>query len=165
MMSAGGIGTTKACKETIKDVTIHRSMIRAGNTKPGPKCGGPDGKGIKTQVRPKNREMKGEQVSKRCVRFLKAKHIVIGGLESVMKIKNRSKTTCPVCMMQVETHSCPATLRWEGKERFFCSETCRENFLEAKSSCWEKKGSWGRWLEKVARSNEKLFGKKGPCCH
>ena len=82
-----------------------------------------------------------------------------------MRIKNRSKATCPICMMQVDPQSRPRTLRWEGKEKYFCSESCRDKFLQSRCSCQPEKGRWGRWLDRVARSNEKQFGKKGPCCH
>lgn len=27
------------------------------------------------------------------------------------------------------------------------------------------KGAIGRWLNKMAKANEKAFGPKGPCCH
>jgi YHS domain-containing protein len=57
-----------------------------------------------------------------------------------------------------------------GNRYWFCAEACRSAFdnnpnkyLELKAK--KKKGWFGRFLEHMAKANEKEFGCAGPKCH
>jgi YHS domain-containing protein len=58
----------------------------------------------------------------------------------------------------------------KGRRYFFCAENCRKSFeanpkkyLEAKHR--KKKGRLGRYLERMAKINEKEFGCSRHRCH
>lgn len=70
----------------------------------------------------------------------------------------------PVCgmMVQVTDESPFCTLR--GKRYYFCCSRCRDDFESNSNKYVGGRGRLNRWLEKVARDNEKEFGGK-PCCH
>ena len=76
----------------------------------------------------------------------------------------------PVCGMTVEPDQTNFVSIHQGRKYWFCAETCRrvfeenpKKYLKPKSS--NKKGWFGRYLERMAKVNEKEFGCSGPGCH
>jgi YHS domain-containing protein len=76
----------------------------------------------------------------------------------------------PVCGMEVNPNTTFFVNTYRGKIYHFCSKGCLQKFeevphryLNVKSS--KPKGWWKRYLERLARSNEELFGGRPPCCH
>ena len=75
-----------------------------------------------------------------------------------------NKIMDPVCGMMVEIEKSLSSSH-AGKEYFFCDPDCKTNFDRQPEKYMEKKGKFGRWLERVARANEEEFGSKPPKCH
>lgn len=73
--------------------------------------------------------------------------------------------SCPVCHMPVETAHAAHTAEMDGEMHFFCAEGCRRRWLEDNTCCDKPKGRWGRYLERLGRANEEVFGAGGPKCH
>jgi len=76
----------------------------------------------------------------------------------------------PVCGMTVYPNETKLVSVREGHRYFFCAESCRESFeanpekyLGPKSK--KKKGRFGRFLDRMAKINEKEFGCSGHKCH
>jgi YHS domain-containing protein len=79
----------------------------------------------------------------------------------------------PVCGMKVDPNKSDIMTTYEGQEYYFCAEACRREF-EDNPERYQKarpdkskapKTWWGRYLERVAKANEKLFGGRSQCCH
>jgi YHS domain-containing protein len=79
----------------------------------------------------------------------------------------------PVCGMKVNPNKTDIMTAYQGQDYYFCAEACRREF-EAKPKRYqeprpgrrkEPKTWWGRYLERVAKVNEKLFGGRHHCCH
>ncbi len=75
------------------------------------------------------------------------------------------RVPCPVCQMPVNTRGAEFTLQRGGRTYFFCTAGCREAFLQRGCYSGQPKGWWGRYLERLARVNQGLFGNSGPQCH
>lgn len=80
------------------------------------------------------------------------------------------KTIDPVCGMVGEPGREKLMSIHKGNSYWFCAEGCRkafetnpEKYLEPKTA--KKKGWFGRYLDKMARTNEKTFCSKRPRCH
>lgn len=81
-----------------------------------------------------------------------------------------ARTIDPVCGMDVDPGRTKLISVHKGHSYWFCAEACRRAFeahpnkyLEPKPA---KKKSWlGRYLERMAKTNEKEFGCSGPRCH
>ena len=79
----------------------------------------------------------------------------------------------PVCGMKVNTHKTDIMTTYKEQDYYFCAETCHrefkanpERYRESRSGrCKAPKTWWGRYLERVAKANEKLFGGRSHCCH
>ena len=79
----------------------------------------------------------------------------------------------PVCGMNVPPGNAEFVNNYQGRTYYFCAEACRKAFeanpkkyLERKPAKPEgPKGWWGRYLERMARSNRELFGDSRPKCH
>lgn len=76
----------------------------------------------------------------------------------------------PVCGMSVEPDQTNLVSVHEGCSYWFCAEACRDAFqanprkyLESKPA--KKKGWFGRYLDRMAKVNEKEFGCADPKCH
>jgi len=76
----------------------------------------------------------------------------------------------PVCGMKVFPGNSAFVVNYQGDSYYFCAEGCRKafesnptNYLASKPS--KPTGWWGRFLERMAKSNEEVFGCKGPKCH
>lgn len=82
----------------------------------------------------------------------------------------KMKVIDPVCGMEVEPGKTKPFVHYKGRSYWFCADGCRKAFeadpdkyLEPKP---ERKKSWfGRYLDKMAKANEKEFGCAGPRCH
>jgi YHS domain-containing protein len=79
----------------------------------------------------------------------------------------------PVCGVKVDVNTTDFMTTYQGHDYYFCAEACRRKF-EANPKKYpeprhairkEPKTWWGRYLERVAKSNEKLFGGRPHCCH
>ncbi len=94
----------------------------------------------------------------------------MGDMDTTIK-DTQGKTIDPVCGMKVEPGRTKLVSIHKGNIYWFCADGCREAFeadpdkyLEPKRA--EKKGWFGRWLNRMAKSNKKEFGPTGPkCCH
>ena len=80
------------------------------------------------------------------------------------------KVIDPVCGMNVGPGKTKRVSVYQGKSYWFCAEACRiafegnpKKYLEPKPA--KKKGWLGRYLERMAETNEKEFGCTGPRCH
>jgi YHS domain-containing protein len=81
------------------------------------------------------------------------------------------KTIDPVCGMNVEPGKTNLVSVHKGHSYWFCADACRrafkadpDKYLKPEPS--EKKGWFGRWLDRMAKSNKEEFGCHGPkCCH
>ena len=79
----------------------------------------------------------------------------------------------PVCGMKVDPKKTDFKASYHGQDYSFCAEACRREFLKnpqryRKPPSVNSKGPktwWGRYLERLARANEELFGGRPPCCH
>ena len=81
-----------------------------------------------------------------------------------------TKIIDPVCGMGVEPGRTKLVSVHKGHTYWFCAKTCRRAFeadpnkyLEPKPA--KKKGWFGRYLDRIAKTNEKEFGCAGPRCH
>jgi YHS domain-containing protein len=80
------------------------------------------------------------------------------------------KSIDPVCGMEVEPGITRLVAVYQGHSYWFCARACREAFeqnpqkyLESKHP--NRKGWFGRYLERLSKANEEHFGRKGPRCH
>jgi len=76
----------------------------------------------------------------------------------------------PVCGMSVKPARKNLVAFYDGRSYWFCAEGCLSAFeanpkkyLARKSP--KRKGWFGRYLDRLARANEKEFGAAGPRCH
>ena len=76
----------------------------------------------------------------------------------------------PVCHMRVDPHKTHLEAAYQGCNYYFCAESCRkaferdpERFLEinhARKMAW-----WDRYLERLAKAQERGLIILGPKCH
>ena len=84
---------------------------------------------------------------------------------------SQTRTIDPVCGMDVEPGRTKLVSVHKGHSYWFCAESCRRAF-EADPNKYmdpkpvKKKGWFGQWLDRMAKTNKKEFGGGGPrCCH
>jgi YHS domain-containing protein len=70
----------------------------------------------------------------------------------------------PVCGMRVNADGFNINTDFKGHKVYFCAESCRDKFLADPHRFLKPKNWWRRYLDRLARSNAKLFGGKGPTC-
>jgi YHS domain-containing protein len=76
----------------------------------------------------------------------------------------------PVCGMTVKPARKNLVALYDGRSYWFCADACLSAF-EANPKKYlrkspKRKGFFGRYLERLARANEKEFDGAGPkCCH
>jgi YHS domain-containing protein len=70
----------------------------------------------------------------------------------------------PVCGMEVRMKSTNLISTHRGKNYYFCAESCLAAFEEDPDRYLKRKGFFGRFLDRLAKSNEKAFGSRGPSC-
>jgi Cu+-exporting ATPase len=71
----------------------------------------------------------------------------------------------PVCGMKVSSASANLVSTHQGRRYFFCAECCQKAFENNPHKYLKPKGPFGRFLDRLAKSNEKDFGRAGPSCH
>lgn len=81
-----------------------------------------------------------------------------------------ARTIDPVCGMDVEPGRTKLVSVHKGHSYWFCAESCRRAFEADPNKYVEpkpvkKKGWFGRYLERMAKTNKKEFGGAGPRCH
>lgn len=76
----------------------------------------------------------------------------------------------PVCGMEVIPGETRLVSIYRGHSYWFCAEKCRnvfemnpKKYLEPKLA--KPKGWFGRYLDRMAKANQKAFGCSGPKCH
>lgn len=69
----------------------------------------------------------------------------------------------PICGMAVDPEQSIYKIQGVEQTYYFCSETCKEKYLNLKSS-HSKKSWFKRFLEWIARANQKKFGSSPPSC-
>ena len=76
----------------------------------------------------------------------------------------------PVCGMEVVPGEPRLVSEYHGRSFWFCAPGCQKAF-EAdpekylNSACPKRKGWFRRYLDRMARANEKQFGGAGAKCH
>ena len=75
----------------------------------------------------------------------------------------------PICHMKVDPSKTDIVVTHQGRSYYFCSEACRKAFEKNPHKCPKPKltrlkGWWGRYLERVAKANNELFGGGSPRC-
>jgi YHS domain-containing protein len=70
----------------------------------------------------------------------------------------------PVCGMLVNVTDKTPSTTLEGRRYYFCCPRCKHDFMANSRKYFGGRGRLNRWLEKIARANEKEFGGK-PSCH
>lgn len=79
-----------------------------------------------------------------------------------------SKKRDPVCGMTVEPVEGAFTCTHNGQQYYFCAPGCRRAFEENPAkylASKKRKGWWGRYLERMKKANQEVFGPSGPQCH
>jgi YHS domain-containing protein len=90
-------------------------------------------------------------------------------LETAIKDTPNS-TIDPVCGMDVQPGTTKLDSVYEGRSYWFCAEACRRAFDADPGKYLEpapakKKGWFGRFWERMVKTNAKEFGCAGPKCH
>jgi len=75
--------------------------------------------------------------------------------------------TDPICGMDVREEGARHILHFERETIYFCSKICQETYTQqsGKRKSSAKKGPLGRFLEKLAKQNQKSYGDTPPKCH
>jgi YHS domain-containing protein len=75
------------------------------------------------------------------------------------------KVQDPVCSMDINLKSAHPVFAYKGHIYYFCAENCRTAFVKNPEKYIKSKGFFARFLDRMAKSNKKAFGCKGPSCH
>ena len=84
---------------------------------------------------------------------------------------SKGKAVDPVCGMTVDPENAKLFSTHRGCKYYFCASGCLKSFEDdpekyLKPKPAKKKGWFGRYLDRMAKVNEKEFGSQGPrCCH
>ena len=72
----------------------------------------------------------------------------------------------PICGMEVSEEKATHMIHAEHETFYFCSEQCKVSYAKqiGINKPAAKKGFLGRFLEKLAKENEKDFGGQPPTC-
>jgi YHS domain-containing protein len=71
-----------------------------------------------------------------------------------------------VCGMDINPAENVWMTSYGGDDFHFCSEPCLDAFKKNPSQYLKSKGFFARFLDRLARSNQREFGHGGPgCCH
>ena len=71
----------------------------------------------------------------------------------------------PVCGMKVSTASRNLVAMHNGTRYHFCAKSCQTAFTKNPDKYLKPKGPLSRLFARLAKSNEKAFGRAGPSCH
>jgi YHS domain-containing protein len=67
--------------------------------------------------------------------------------------------------MEVSPASTNLVSTHKGQRYYFCAECCKKLFEKNAEKYLKPKGPFGRFLDRLTKANEKVFGKAGPSCH
>lgn len=83
-----------------------------------------------------------------------------------MSNKNILQTRDPVCGRKIDPDNTPRLALYQGRKVYFCSPDCMTSFHKDPNGYMQPKGLIGRFLAKLAKTNDKEFGDKGgpQCC-
>jgi len=73
-------------------------------------------------------------------------------------------TRDPICGMKVDHKKVTFMSTYNGQHFFFCNEACKKTFDAQPSYYIRKKGALNRFLEWIAKGNEKTYHNKPPDC-
>lgn len=84
--------------------------------------------------------------------------------------KTRNTEIDPVCGMEVVPGKTKLVSVYHGRSFWFCAPCCRKDFDEnpqkyLDSGSAKRKGWFRRYLDRMAKANEKYFGTGGAKCH
>jgi YHS domain-containing protein len=83
-----------------------------------------------------------------------------------MEVQTHVREQDPVCGMQVDPTENELVSLHKGRKYYFCAPGCREAFERNPEKYLRRKGPFGRFLDRLAKSNKETFGSSGPsCCH
>ena len=85
--------------------------------------------------------------------------------DSKMVTAQHPRVQDPVCSMDINPKSAHPVYEYKGRTYYFCAENCRSAFSKNPEKYLKPKGFFGRFLDRMAQSNKKAFGCKGPSCH
>jgi Cu+-exporting ATPase len=82
-----------------------------------------------------------------------------------MVTSQHSMVQDPVCGMDINPESTHPVYSYKGDTYYFCIEACRTAFEKNPEKYIKPKGFFSRFLDRMAKSNQKAFGCRGPSCH
>ena len=82
-----------------------------------------------------------------------------------MRVYNQEKVLDPVCGMGISPVSTNLVSTHKGRRYYFCAECCIKAFEKNPEKYLKPKGPFGRFLDRLTKANEKVFGRTGPSCH
>lgn len=86
-----------------------------------------------------------------------------------MRTQSVATVTDPICGMRVTTNRGLPSAEYGGKVYHFCAECCKAAFLanpaKHHKAAIRPKGWWSRYLDRVCKANQEVFGAAGPRCH
>lgn len=82
-----------------------------------------------------------------------------------MVASQHSMVQDPVCGMDINPESTHPVYSYKGDTDYFCVEACRTAFAKNPEKYLNPKGFFSRFLDRMAKSNKKAFGCRGPSCH
>ncbi len=73
----------------------------------------------------------------------------------------------PICGMEVSESQAAASLEYNGQRFYFCALSCYDAFEKdpERYAIPEKRGWWGRLLNRLAKASRETYGGKAPKCH
>jgi YHS domain-containing protein len=85
--------------------------------------------------------------------------------DTIMAVYIQGKDLDPVCGMEISPASTNLVSTHKGRRYYFCAECCKEAFEKKPDKYLKPKGPFGRFLDRLTKANEKVFGRHGPSCH
>jgi Cu+-exporting ATPase len=82
-----------------------------------------------------------------------------------MATYNQESVEDPVCGMKFSPASTNLVSTHQGKRYYFCAECCLVAFKNNPDKYLRPKGFFGRFLDRFAKANDKVFGRSRPSCH
>ena len=84
----------------------------------------------------------------------------------MMKVYTQEKDQDPVCGMEVSLDDLRTMVsNYKGRSYYFCAQCCLKAFEKNPQRYLKAKGPFGRFLVRLVKANEMVFGRAGPSCH
>jgi len=81
-------------------------------------------------------------------------------------VEAHAKAKDPVCGMTVDPDATDLVYVHGGRKYYFCAKGCQTAFEKNPRKYLKRKGFFGRFLDRLSKSNQETFGSGGPsCCH